>query len=341
MGDIRLDSQHPVIGVERWRNAGDPAFVGVGLAVDAGPDGQAGLDQSGFAFRDLEAKAERVQLDQLEYRRSGGKILAEMSQSLLHNAGKGGANRRVRQLLAGEIELGAALREGRLPGAGVDLGGLQLLARDGELGFGGVEFGVGGDPLAVEAGQPVNVAGGFVGNGPRLAHLGDLIKVWSVAFALEGEPQRRPGLGEGRCGLLNAELEIPGLDLRQEIPGCDLAAEVDGEALESAGDLRAQGGPFAGGEPAGGGGDALERSEGGAFDLNGAWGGADRTWGRGRGASRERGAAGPSEAAHNAEPTAHAVNAGETKWRAQGEKLPQSCCGEGLMPERIMLTIWL
>ena len=224
--------------------------VRCGVAIDRDLDLLSGCDEGRLALRHLEAEAQRIDADQGGDGHTGRHVLADGRGALADHPVEGRGEDRIAPLLAGNLELRAALGDECLPVAHLLEGVLVAALGHLQRGLGRIELRTGRQAARDERLQPIATQLRFVEHGTRLAHDCRLEGIDDIVRAGRIESESGPRLLQGGVGLSDAQREVSFGKARDGLPCADPAAEIDQDLLDAAGDLEAEDGLLLGGQGA-------------------------------------------------------------------------------------------
>ena len=169
-----------------------------------------------------------------------GQVFAHRGPPLPNHAVDRSGEHRVGQGLARQLQLGPPLGQDRLPGA--DFLQRILIPCLGHLlgGHGGIELGAGHELLLGQAVHALAVQPRLVQDGAGLAHERGLLGVHPIVGPPRRQPQANAGLVKRGFGLLQAKLEIRGVEPGHDLTAAHGTAEVHRQFAQAAGHLQAE-----------------------------------------------------------------------------------------------------
>src|SRR5262245_49602357 len=184
-------------------------------------------------------------------RRAGGEILAYRRLLQAHHAIERRDDHGIAELLAGQIELRAPLRDHGL--AVAHFLDRVLVASFGDLegGFSGVELSAGDQLLLRELDAAIASEPRVVHHRARLTDDRGLLRIDFFVGASRREPEARARLLQRCLGLLDTQLEVALVEPADELPLLYARAEVDRGFGKTAGDLGAEDHLIVGGQRSG------------------------------------------------------------------------------------------
>ncbi len=240
IGHFGFHHQGAVVLGDRRADAGHPPGVLARIAFDRQINALAHLDAGRVALGHGEPQPQGVHLHQHGDGSAHGHIVAGVRQPFADRAVEGRGEHRVGQLLLGEAELGAALAEDGLAGAGLFDSLLIAAVGHTEGRFGGVQVGTGNELLVEEPLHALESELGLLQGRRGLAHTGRLLGRNDGVGPFRRQAQADAGLHHGGLGLGHPQLEIGGHQPGDRLTAPHRRADVDEDLVEAAGHLEAQ-----------------------------------------------------------------------------------------------------
>jgi len=238
--DLGFDRERTILLADARRHARHAALVTRAAFVDLDAHGLSDVDALRVALRQIHTQTQRIDPDQRRNRSAHRQILARTDQALFDEAIERRADRGVLKLLLRKHQLRATLAQHRLTVSNLLARVVEVRLCAQKCRIRSVEVGARNQFLLHELACPLEIAPRFVERGVGRLDAVRLLHIDGLVGSIGRETEQRARLSERRRRLIDAQLIVRELDLRDRLVARDGTAEVDRDRGKTSRHLRAQ-----------------------------------------------------------------------------------------------------